>query len=278
LGKSLVSVVVPTLNSERFLKGCLMSIREQTWRNIEVIVIDHYSADMTKKIAQSFGAKIFESDAQRSEARNFGARKAKGSLLFFVDSDMELEPSVIDECIKEIEKGCDAVVIPEVSVGDSFWAKCKALEKACYAGDNMIEAGRFLRRNAFEDVSGYDAQLEACEDWDLNQRLRKAGYRIGRINALIKHHEGRMGLRETMLKKHYYGTTLERYRNRHPEEASQQLRLIRPAFMKNWKRLAKDPIYALGMFLMKTCEFAAGWLGTLHSRKDECTRKIQEPA
>jgi glycosyltransferase involved in cell wall biosynthesis len=263
LGKSLVSVVVPTFNSERFLNECLKSVREQTYGNVEVIVVDRYSTDRTKEIAESHGARITESEAKRSEARNVGAEKARGSLIFFADSDMELDSSVVDECVKEIGKEYDAVTIPEISVGESFWAKCKALEKACYLSDNQIESARFFKRSVLESIGGYDIELEAGEDWDLNQRTIKAGYRIGRIDAFVKHHEGRLSLRETTLKKHYYGKKIGPYRKKHPKEAKQQLKLIRPAFIRNWRELAKDPVHAFGLLFMKTCEFIAGFLAVV---------------
>ena len=46
------------------------------------------------------------------------------------------------------------------------------LEKLCYVGDDLIEAARFFRKSSFDAIGGYDVDLEAGEDWDLNQRLR----------------------------------------------------------------------------------------------------------
>jgi len=262
LTKALVSVVVPTFNSERFLEKCLLSVKGQSHPNIEVIVVDNYSVDRTREIAEICGVRVVLCRAGRSRARNVGASYAKGEFVLFVDSDMELTPNVVGECVAKMSSGFDAVIIPEFSVGEGFWAKCRALEKQCYIGDDLIEAARFFRRSVFESMSGYDSELEAGEDWDLNQRIIKAGFRIGRIDAFIKHHEGKLSLRETMLKKHYYGKTLERYRIRHPEEAKQQLMVIRYAFIKNWKMILKNPVHALGMVFMKTCEFVAGYVGS----------------
>lgn len=261
----LVSVVVPTFNSERFLEMCLKSVREQTYGNVEVIVVDNYSTDKTREIAERLGVRIVESGAKRSEARNIGAGKASGELVFFVDSDMELTPDVVGECVRKIGEGCGGVIVPEVSVGEGFWARCKALEKACYVDDDLIEAARFFKRSVFDDVDGYDAKLEAGEDWDLNQRVCDAGYKVERVNAFIEHKEGRLSLRDTILKKRYYGKNLKRYERKHPNEARQQLKLIRPAFVRNWRKLAKDPIHALGMLLIKTCEFTAGRIGMMSS-------------
>jgi arabinofuranan 3-O-arabinosyltransferase len=180
---------------------------------------------------------------------------------------MELTPPVVEECVKEIFKEkVHAIIVPEVSVGEGFWTKCKALERSCYIGDDSIEAARFFKKCVFLDVGGFDEELVGTEDWDLNQRIKKAGYKIGRINAFIRHHDGRLSLWKTMKKKYWYGKTLEKYIGKHPEEAKQQLKLIRPAFTRNWKKLAKDPINAAGLTILKTCEFWATEIGYLKGK------------
>jgi arabinofuranan 3-O-arabinosyltransferase len=175
---------------------------------------------------------------------------------------MELTPNVVTECVEKVEKGFDAVIIPEVSVGEGFWAKCRALEKECYIGDDLIEAARFFKREIFKKVGGYDGELVFGEDWDLNQRIRKAGYRIGRVRSFIKHNEGRLSLKEAILKKRHYGETLRAYKMKHPNEARRQLSPLRPAFIKNWTKLIADPMHIIGMFVMKTCEFLYLLLGS----------------
>jgi glycosyltransferase involved in cell wall biosynthesis len=257
----LVSVIIPTYNSKRTIGCCLQSINKQTYPNIEIIVVDSDSNDGTRELAENFDAKVITIKVGRSGSRNIGVEKANGELILSLDSDMELTASVVEECIDRVNEGYDALIIPEISIGAGFWAECKALEKACYIGDELIEASRFFKRDVFERVAGYDSELEAGEDWDLNTRVRKAGYVIGRIRACIKHHEGRLSLWKTVTKKYYYGKTLEKYKRKHPTEAKQQLKLIRPAFLRNWRTLIRDPIHALGMLFMKTCEFGATGLG-----------------
>jgi len=260
-GKPLVSVVVPTFNSEGFLEDCLRSVREQTYPCIEVVVVDNYSTDKTREIAENYGARVVLCRAGMSRARNVGADLAKGEYIFSIDSDMELTPDVVGECVAKVESGFGAVIIPEVSVGEGFWARCRALEKACYIGDDLIEAARFFRKSVFESVGGYDAALEAGEDWNMHLRVKVVDCKIGRVNAFIKHLEGKLSLRDAVLKKYRYGKTLERYVRRHPEKAKAQLKILRPAFLKNRKILTEDPLHSLGMLFMKICEFFAGKLG-----------------
>jgi glycosyltransferase involved in cell wall biosynthesis len=257
--KPLVSVIVPTKNSGRTLTTCLGSIRNQTYPNVESIIVDNFSADGTKRIAENHAARTIEADAKRSEARNWGANVAVGEFVFFVDSDMELDPNVVEECVKRIREGYDAIIIPEISVGEGFWAKSKTLEKLCYVGDDLIEGTRFLRRSVFEALGGYDSELEAGEDWDLFNRIKKAGYGIARTKSFIMHHEGRLSLMDSVRKKQYYAKTIDRYIQKHPDIAKKQLTLFRPAFFRNWRKMVADPPHAFGLFIMKLCEFGVGW-------------------
>jgi glycosyltransferase involved in cell wall biosynthesis len=260
--QALVSIIVPTKNSENSIDNCLKSISEQTYLNIEIIVVDNFSKDKTREIAQKY-AKVLLKGPERSSQRNFGARSARGNYLFFIDSDMELSSTVVEECVKAtVCNHVNAVVVPEVSFGEGFWTKCKALERSCYVGDDTIEAARFFGKDVFFSVGCFDEEITGQEDWDLNVRISKAGFKIRRINSFIRHNEGRLSLQKTMIKKRNYGKTLKIYTTKHPEEASAQLTLIRPAFIRNWRKLAKDPVHASGMIFMKFCEFGAGWIGS----------------
>ena len=75
--KPLVSVIIPTYNSEKTLAKCLKSIKNQSYRNIEVIVVDRFSKDRTVEIAKSYKAKVYQLDYERVKAKNSGLMKAK---------------------------------------------------------------------------------------------------------------------------------------------------------------------------------------------------------
>ena len=262
MSNPLVSVIVPTFNSESFLNNCLRSVREQSYSNIEIIIVDKYSTDKTKEISEKFGAKVVLYKSNRSKARNIGVGLSNGEFILSLDSDMELTSNVIKECVSKVKSGFSAVIIPEFSAGEGFWAACRALEKICYVGDDLIEAARFFRKDLFKAVFGYDDQLVFGEDWALNQKIIKAGFKVGRINSFIKHNEGKLSLQQTMMKKNYYGKSLKDYYVKHPKEAKQQLLLIRPAFVRNWKKLVNDPFHFFGMIVLKVCEFTSGWIGS----------------
>lgn len=258
MDKPLVSVVVPTYNSSSTLEPCLTSLELQTYPNVETIIVDNYSEDNTVNIAKKYHSRVFQVRTLRSAARNYGAEKGAGDFLLFVDADMELTPTVIEKCVKElIENNADAVMIPEVRVGEGFWAKCRAVERRTYIGDPLIESARFFKKRIFEDVGGFDEELEAGEDWDLHARVERRGYKIGKVNSLIKHQEGKLTIRDLARKKRYYGRTLTRYISKNPERARIQFMPIRLDYLKHWRLLAKYPLYACGMLLMKAVEYVA---------------------
>ena len=83
-----VSVIIPTKNETNNIKACLESIRRQTYPYLEIIVVDNNSKDNTKSIALNFTKLVFNKGPERSSQRNFGAKKAKGDFLLFIDADM----------------------------------------------------------------------------------------------------------------------------------------------------------------------------------------------
>lgn len=254
--KLLVSVVIPTYNSSSTLEICLKSLKFQSYSHVEIIVVDNLSKDDTKLIAERYGARVFQVKASRSAARNYGARKARGELLFFVDADTELKSKVVEEAVRKVvEDGCDAIMIPEIRVGRGFWAKCRALERLTYIGNPLIESARLFRKDVFKEVGGYDEELEAGEDWDLHLRIENAGYRIGDASSLIKHHEGQISLKKIVIKRLYYGKKVMKYVKKHPLRASIQYCPIRLDFIKHWRILAQNPLYGCGMLIMKMIEY-----------------------
>jgi glycosyltransferase involved in cell wall biosynthesis len=261
-----VSVVVPTRNSGRTVEACLTSIRNQTYHDLEVIVVDNGSVDDTLPTAERLADRLLAFGPvpwiATSAQRNLGARVAQGQFLLFIDSDMRLSPGIVRECVETLDRtGNPAVIIPETSVGEGFWARCRALERSCYGGDDSAEAARFFDRDAFHAAGGYDEELTALEDWDLSQRIAGRAH-LPRISAGIIHDEGKLRLLKAAAKKRYYGASFRRLVRKHGSRAMVRANFVaRPAFFRNWRRLRRGGAATPGMFLLKSVELVAAASG-----------------
>lgn len=270
--KSLVSVIITTKNEESVISNLLKSILGQTDKNIEILLIDNRSTDNTLDIVRKFKTvKIYQKGPERSAQRNFGAKKSKGIYILFLDADMELTPNTILSCVKEAKRtGVDGVVIPEESVASDFWGRVKAYERSFYNenGDPITDAARFFKKEVFMKIGGYDELITGPEDWDLPDRIRKAGYSIGRSEGKIYHHEQNVSLTGLFKRKFYYGLNAYQYLVKHriPLISPKTVYFLRPLFYKNWRKLLSSPILTLAMVLMLFVELFGGGFGYLIGR------------
>lgn len=247
-----VTVVVPTRNSAVTLEACLASIRAQRGVAVELVVVDNHSSDPTRAIAARYADQVLVCGPERSAQRNAGARAGQGHVVIFVDSDMVLEAGVVAQAAAELDRcpHLGAIVLPELATGEGFWAACRALEKELYLGDPNVEAARAFRRVALESVGGWDETLTACEDWDLDDRIRAAGWGVGRVEAFTFHLEGRISLRDQFVKKRYYGRWMRAYLDR----GELGRRVTGRALLRRPGRLARSPLRTAGLVVLKSVE------------------------
>lgn len=104
-----VSLIVPVYNVENYLEKCLNSLVKQTYKNIEIILINDGSTDQSLKIAEKY-AEVYkqiklvsQKNGGLSKARNTGIRVAEGKYIFFVDSDDWLELNTVQEIVVLME-------------------------------------------------------------------------------------------------------------------------------------------------------------------------------
>ncbi len=266
--KPLVSIIIPAFNEQDVIERLLISIKNQTYKNIETMVVDDSSTDDTAKLARKYTTNVFiQPHSERSVQRNFGASKAKGQYLLFLDADMELTPSVVSECVEKIQSNITigAIAIPELPVANNLIEKVKAFERSFYSdfGDPDTDAARFFPKKIFNQVGGYDINLTGPEDWDLPENIVKLGYKIGRISSRIKHYERIKSLMALLKKKYYYGLSSHRYFSKHdlPLVGPKTIYFLRPIFYKNWRRLLASPFLAMSMFIILTMEQIFGGIG-----------------
>lgn len=260
-----VSIIIPTFNSQRTIKSCLKALKEQTYEDFEVIIIDNCSSDDTEQIAREYGVNVIVKKSSLPEARNIGLSYARGCYVLHLDSDMILTKDVIKECVAKCEnEKLDAISMPEISMGKGFWASSIALEKTLVRNAGNIITPRFFRRAALISLGGSNEELEAGEDWDLWARLKRGGFKAGFIKSPQMHNEF-LGISDYIMRKYRWSKTLSLYLSRHGRIALGQWIPIK-AYVQRRKELTKFGASAvLGFILLKLLKGIIGLLGIMFS-------------
>lgn len=262
----LVSVIVPTKNSARYLQTCLDSILKQTYSHIECIVVDNYSTDDTRQIAQRYGAKTFCAGPERSAQVNRGVEAARGEFIFRVDADFRLDPHVVEECLQLSQQGADAIVVhntADSSVG--LLAKVRKFEVDMYKHSLEHTAARFLPRVTFLEAGGLREDVTAGEDYDFQNRLRARHLRIETANAEAVHLDEPQSI-ITVLRKYFnYGQDFTNYLRYNKSESKSQLNFFRREYIRNWRLFVCHPILGILFSGYHCSKFAAGALGYVNA-------------
>lgn len=190
-----VSVVIPTLNEEKYLPHLLAALKAQKgfyWgEDFEVIVADGHSKDRTIPIAHSFGCRtVFEHVRTISAGRNAGANVAKGDIVVFTDADavppetwlLHLWTAFEDKRVAAAFGGLDAwdgtwfETLFARTFGWLFFYLTARVGLPSAAGSNLA-----IRRRILKKIGGFNVKLVTGEDVDVQKRARKYG-RVSYIN------------------------------------------------------------------------------------------------
>jgi len=264
-----VSVVVPTYNSAKSLPLCLKGVRRQKYPYKEVLVVDNYSSDETRCIAENFGAHVILHRGTQAAARNVGLAHSKGSYVLFLDSDQQLESGVVENCVLIcLECEVEAVKIHEIFVGLNFWGRCSMLWK-----NSMVKAWgpkggipRFYIRRKLIQLLAFNDTLRWWEDLELYERLKSVGLREAWCRGHVIHYEND-SLQNVSRKYTCYGQSLTSFRDgpaKAPYASTFKLTLSTVA------QISRDPGRSLSVFLgclflvtVKSLSAALGFLSRL---------------
>ncbi len=182
----LVSVIIPTYNRAHLVKDAINSALQQTYKNVEVIVIDDGSTDNTKEILAKYGNKInylYKENGGCSSARNLGVSKARGEYIAFLDSDDLWYPEKIEKQTAVIKMTNYNIVMSDIEFVDkdnnhlSFSNLREVIKKD---GDIMkyllyrpyITCSYMLiKKTVFSKVGIFDETFKTAEDLDMLLRI-----------------------------------------------------------------------------------------------------------
>ncbi len=197
----LVSVIIPNYNHARFLGDAIRSVLAQTYRPVEIIVVDDGSTDNSGEVAAGFGDQIryiYQTNAGLSAARNTGLRAAKGSLIGVLDADDMYEPNFLETLVAALQADpqADGVYcgyrfvdeannpLPQI---ENRPLPSTDLYPALLDGNFFVPESVFLRRRVYDEVGFFDESLRACEDWDVWLRAARKFRLIHAPHILTRH-------------------------------------------------------------------------------------------
>ncbi len=202
----LVSVVMPAYNVERFLAEAVGSVRSQTWKQLELIIVNDGSTDGTAELAAQFEAEdarirvVHKQNGGLCSARNAGAAATRGDLLCFLDADDVFLPDKLERQIAFLDffRSCD-VVYSDHYVGNSslnpLLLECKRppdlpMQELLIYCNWFAPFSPLMRAPVFTRAGGFDEDLRSAEDWDFWIRVSRCavlGYLPGPVGVYRNH-------------------------------------------------------------------------------------------
>lgn len=187
-GLGLVSIIIPTFNRPKLLKLAIESALQQTYRDIEIIVVNDGGDDLQELIVDFHDERIVYIDERVnkgvSAARNSGLKKSKGKYIAYLDDDDFYHPTCIETFVNAlVESGykicyVDTFLIVKKEIGDKFVVCNKTVVKNCivdpsmiFIKNSMVTNCLFHERECLDKVSLFDETLRTQEDWDMIIRL-----------------------------------------------------------------------------------------------------------
>jgi len=216
--ESKISIIIPTYNQAEYLQEAVDSVLNQTYKNIEIIIIDDGSTDNTLKVVNSFNDNkiifIQQRNKGASSARNTGIKEANGEYIAFLDSD---DLWLKDKLRKQIDfmrenqkvgllgTGCFQVIDTNKMIYKKIFPhKNEILQKDLIKYNPFIQSSVMVRKNVFNDIGLYDEKFKESEDYDLWLRIAQK-YKIANLKqALVTKKYSKAGLSKNKDSKQLY--------------------------------------------------------------------------
>jgi len=189
-----VSIIIPMKNEEKNIRLCLDSITGNSYpkEQYEIICVDNGSTDRTVEIASEYTKNLYQlPDTTISAMRNYGAQRAQGEYLAFIDSDCVADKSWLRSAAQYF--GSESMVCfgstPDIPSDATWVQKTWYLSKQIRSDVQRVEwlesMNLIVKKDVFLEVGGFNEKLETCEDVDLC-------YRIGQKYLIISDKEIRV--------------------------------------------------------------------------------------
>jgi glycosyltransferase involved in cell wall biosynthesis len=244
--KPKVSVIIPVYNGERFIRYAIQSAVDQTYPNLEIIVVDDGSIDGTQNLVLNNFPSVsyyFQKNKGAAAARNLGMEKSTGEYLAFLDSDDIWLPEKISRQMEQIAKNPEIKLIhtnikiqADGQIRDTAYPvdhqEGRIFENLLLQTGSVVCSTLLAKKECFEKVGNFDEELRTAEDVHLFLRLAYY-YDFHFLNEalVIKVHHG---TNLTSLSNIYFGSgtlsSLEKIEQLFPQYSRGKSNVMRRAF------------------------------------------------
>jgi glycosyltransferase involved in cell wall biosynthesis len=180
----MISVVIPTLNEEKYIKACITALKNQTFHDFEVIAVDKNSTDATRKLCRTAGWQVITQKGRTiSAARGEGFATARGEIIASTDADSAPGPRWLENisaCFADPAVVC--AYGPTYLMDKDFFSIILGRLNTAYTllnrwfGNDQTPGMNFaVRKTAYQKIGGYNPLLPTAEDIDLGYRIRHLG-------------------------------------------------------------------------------------------------------
>lgn len=179
--KPLVTAIIPTQNRSDLLEQAINSVLEQTWENLEIIVVDDASDDETPQLLEKLSANHLtlrvirnESSKQAAASRNIAIKHAYGEFITGLDDDDIWRPGRVEQMMGEFSEGYSAVCSYDRMVmggKEVVWKKPSIITLDDLLYYNQVGNQVLTKKEYLDKVGGYDENLPSAQDYDLWIRL-----------------------------------------------------------------------------------------------------------
>ena len=206
----LISVIISAYNAESKIGKCIKSLLNQTYKPIEIIVVDDGSTDKTKEIVKKFtdNKKIFLLGQKRQgpgAAKNLASKKAEGDILVFVDSDEYPRQDYIEKLTKPIREGKSKTSIGAwvLAYPKNPWARCR-FKDTSELRHHAVNSGVFraIKKDFFNKLGGFDSSKGYSDDRIPNKEKRE------RVDDAVFDHDTDSSLKELYKKRKWIGSSV----------------------------------------------------------------------
>jgi glycosyltransferase involved in cell wall biosynthesis len=215
----LVSIVIPLYNQGEFLSDSVGSVLSQTYKNIEVIIVEDGSTDgTTPDIADKFQSNIVRVIHKKNEglamARNTGIEDSKGEFVIPLDADDKLDPTFVEKTISSIQENNNIAVVytDQMFFGEeNKIMEMKDFDFSYLLVQNHVSVCSLIRKSMFEKVKsvngvGYNPNMKfGYEDWDFWISVGELGGEFRCVHEPLFHYRKRASsMSSNTLKNHEY--------------------------------------------------------------------------